>query len=296
MYKKTIKLISNLANLGLIPGGYRRGRKAGRRRRQRRRNRRLGGQRRNGVEINKAEGGFKPLNACPLRFSGIDLYNRITLTSAGVYQWANNSKTLNIHDLLNINEEFESMKLTWYRYKICGIRVTFSYSAILGAGHVLTKLFIIGNTDTGVLDQKVNPQYSMKWDMSSVGVKNYNFNVNTSNTDSDYVEWLPGSASYNGFIRLYLDQASNCVVPTGTADQTLGDVKISVIFRVRLKDTADLVNTMKKKINENKNNNNYDEEDEKEENKGEEDREAKLKAQLELIKNELKSIQLNKGA
>jgi hypothetical protein len=244
------------------------------------------------LEINRAEGGFKPLNACPMRYSGIDLYTQIKLTSAGVYQWANNNKTLNVHDLLNNNEEYESMKLTWYRYKICGIRVSFSFSAILGAGHVLNKIFIIGNTDTGALDQKVNPQYSMKWDMATLGVKNYNFNINTSNTDSDYVEWLPGTSSYNGYIRLYLDQAANCIVPTGTADQTLGTVKISVIFRVRIKDTADLVETMKNKIKEEK----EKEKETKINDKDEIDREAQLKAQLELIKEELKSIQLNKEA
>jgi hypothetical protein len=229
-----------------------------------------------------------------MRYAGVDLYTSIKLRSTGEYQWENNSKTLNVHDLLNNNEEFESMKLTWYRYKICGVRVNFSFSAILGAGHALNKIFIIGNTDTGALDQKVNPQYSMKWDMSTLGVKNYNFNINANNTDSDYVEWLPGSASYNGYIRLLLDQAQTCTMPTGAVDQTLGSVKLSVIFRIRTKDTAELVELMKNKINNNKDNNNKEEN--KEDEKENIDREAQLKAQLELIKNELKSIQLNREA
>jgi hypothetical protein len=177
-----------------------------RRNRRRRRNR-------NGIEINKAEGGFKNITI-PFRTQGIGIntYGRIVATHVGD-NWeygfqpeSDNYAThaeFNLIHMLNNSTEFKTRLQTTSQYKLLGVRICIMNNRIPEAKDTLSKLLVYVNTSKViVIDPKVQNNV-MQLNMNSIGTKNYNFNVNATNMPKDYIGWLNGDDLYRGNIYMH---------------------------------------------------------------------------------------------
>jgi hypothetical protein len=253
-------IASALISRGVIKGGYpislsrpsyanrtmlrsRRGGTALRNRRRRRR-RNAGA----GLEINKASGGFKSIiNTGAVRHLAINEYGRLVLSKAGAsYSYkitlkkeshATEYTTVDLAALINESEEFNEWCQCSNQYKIYGIRITIDYSRVPESGDTLARLLMSVRTDKAdVQDPKIERNV-MNLDMSTTGVKNFNFNLNNRNTNVEHLGWTDTQDYYSAVVLLKLEgQDITLLKDTEPSTVVLGTIKFSFMAKCRLRD------------------------------------------------------------
>jgi hypothetical protein len=212
----------------------------------RRRNRR----RRNkgSLEINKAAGGYKSIvSTGAVRHLAINEYGRLMLTKAGsAYSYkialkkesyATNYSTIDLSALINESEEFNEWCGCSNQFKIYGIRISVDYARVPEAGDTLSRLLFTVKTDKcDVLEAKIERNV-MNLDMSATGVKNFNFNFNSRNTEVTHLGWTDSSEYYAGICQLKIEGQDITMLKDTTPDTVLlGTVKFSIMAKCRLRD------------------------------------------------------------
>lgn len=228
-----------------------------RRRRQRRRNNNQG------IEINRAEGGFKNITI-PYRTQGIgiNMYARLLLIKIGddwVYRFAPENEnyagypSYNLTQMLNWSTEFTDRLKSSSQYLVQGVRISLSYDRIPEAKDRLSRLLLSINTSkVQVQDPKVQNNV-MRLNMNTTGTKNFNFNINNSNMAKDFTGWQEAESLYRGNIYLHLDsQDSNTVNDQTETTIILGSIKVTFSILTRIQDYVKLQEPLKKLTNEEK--------------------------------------------
>jgi hypothetical protein len=217
----------------------------------------------NGVEINRAEGGFKQITL-PYRTQGIGIntYARLVVTKVGNnWQYGFQPETenyatyqeYNIMLMLNNSQEFKNRLRTTSQYKVLGVRICIMNNRIPSAKDRLSKLLAyVNTTKVSVSDPKIQNNV-MSLNMNTVGTKNYNFNLNNSNIGKDFTGWFDGEDLYTGNVYLHvagLDE--NYLNEQEQTTVILGTVKITFSVLTRIQDYLRNQEATKKLSNEEK--------------------------------------------
>jgi hypothetical protein len=244
------KIPSNLANMLL-----RNGRNLGIRTRNRNGStiqqiaRRNENRRRNrvGIEINRAEGGYKDITV-PYRNQsiGINTYGRLAINKVGeqwlyAFQPENdnyaNHQEYNIITMLNDSTEFKDRLKTTSQYRLKMISICVMNNRIPEARDTLSRLLLyVNTTKVSVIDPKVQNNV-MRLNMNTIGTKNFNFNINNANIGKDFTGWFDGEDLYTG--NVYLHVASEDINNMNDDTQStivLGTVKITFHIWTRIQD------------------------------------------------------------
>jgi len=212
--------------------------------RTQKRNRRR--RRRNGLEINKAEGGFKNITI-PYKTQGmgINTYGRIVAVHVGDnWQYgfqpeSDNYAThaeFNLIHMLNNSTEFKTRLQTTSQYKLIGIRICIMNNRVPEAKDTLSKLLVyVNTTKVTVIDPKVQNNV-MQLNMNTIGTKNYNFNINSTNMLKDYVGWLNGDELYRGNVYMHFASMDNNLLHDTETTVMLGTVKVTFSILTRIQD------------------------------------------------------------
>jgi hypothetical protein len=211
------------------------------RRNQRRRKNRAG------VEINKAEGGFKSLTL-PYRTQGIGIntYARLVVTHIGndwKYGFQPETENYATYDefnlmvMLNNSQEFKDRLRTTSQYKVLGVRICIMNNRIPSAKDRLSKLLAyVSTTKVSVLDPKIQNNV-MQLNMNTIGTKNYNFNLNNSNIGKDFTGWFDGEDLYTGNVYLHVaGMDENYLNEQNETTVVLGTVKVTFSVLTRIQD------------------------------------------------------------
>jgi hypothetical protein len=211
------------------------------RRNQRRRRNRAG------VEINKAEGGFKSLTL-PYRTQGIGIntYARLVVTHIGndwKYGFQPETENYATYDefnlmvMLNNSQEFKDRLRTTSQYKVLGVRICIMNNRIPSAKDRLSKLLAyVSTTKFSVLDPKIQNNV-MQLNMNTIGTKNYNFNLNNSNIGKDFTGWFDGEDLYTGNVYLHVaGMDENYLNEQNETTVILGTVKVTFSVLTRIQD------------------------------------------------------------
>jgi hypothetical protein len=217
----------------------------------------------NGVDINRAEGGFKKITL-PYRTQGIGIntYARLVVTKIGNdWQYGLQPETenyatyqeYNIMLMLNNSVEFKNRLRTTSQYKVLGVRICIMNNRIPSAKDRLSKLLAyVNTTKVGVFDPKIQSNV-MSLNMNTVGTKNYNFNLNNANIGKDFTGWFDGEDLYTGNVYLHvagLDE--NYLNEQEQTTVILGTVKITFSVLTRIQDYLRNQEPTKKMSNEEK--------------------------------------------
>jgi hypothetical protein len=216
-----------------------------------------------GLEINKAEGGFKSITI-PYRTQGIGIntYARIVVTKIGDnWQYGIQPETenyatydeYNIMNMLNNSTEFKDRLRTTSQYRVIGVRICIMNNRIPEAKDRLSKLLAyVNTTKVGVLDPKTQNNV-MELNMNTIGTKNFNFNLNNSNIGKDYTGWFDGEDLYTGNVYLHVaGQDINYLNEKQETQVVLGTVKITFSVLTRIQDKLRNNDPTKKISNEEK--------------------------------------------
>jgi hypothetical protein len=213
----------------------------GRRRRNRRKNNA-------GLEINKAEGGYKSIvRTGAVRHLAINEYARLYLDKTGasyayrIYlksdEYAQSHQQIDITQMINSSEEFNDWCRAATQYKIYGIRISIDYTRVPESGDSLARLLMSVQTDKCNVVQPAIERNVMNLDMSKGGVKNFNFNFNNRNTDVSNLGWLDTADYYGAVCILKIDgQDLSFLKDTSPSNVLLGTIKFSIMAKVRLRD------------------------------------------------------------
>jgi hypothetical protein len=201
----------------------------------------------NGIEINKAEGGFKNITI-PYRTQGIGIntYGRIVVTKVGeswIYGFQPENDNFathgeyNIMTMLNDSIEFKNRLKTTSQYKVIGIRICIMNERIPEAKDRLSRLLVhVNTTKVSVLDPKVQNNV-MRLNMNTIGTKNFNFNLNNANIGKDFTGWYDGEDLYTGNVYLHVTQEDiNNITDETETTIILGTVKITFSILTRIQD------------------------------------------------------------
>jgi hypothetical protein len=216
-----------------------------------------------GLEINKAEGGFKQITI-PYRTQGIGIntYARLVVTKIGNdWQYGIQPETenyatyneYNIMIMLNNSSEFKDRLRTTSQYKVLGVRICIMNNRIPESKDRLSKLLAyVNTTKVGVIDPKTQNNV-MELNMNTIGTKNFNFNLNNSNIGKDYTGWFDGEDLYTGNVYLHVaGQDINYLNENNETQVILGTVKITFSVLTRIQDKLRNQEPTKKKSNEEK--------------------------------------------
>jgi hypothetical protein len=227
-------------------------------RRRRRRNRNKGSQ---GIEVNKAEGGFKSITI-PYRTQGIgiNVFARLEIVKIGddwVYKLAPENENYaqysayNLTNMLNWSTEFTDRLKSSSQYLVRGVRISISYDRIPEAKDRLSKLLLSIHTNkVQVQDPRIQNNV-MRINMNQPGTKNFNFNINATNMNKDNIGWIEAETLYNGNIYLHLDaQDTNHMNEADETTVILGTVKITFSVLTRIQDYLKVREPTKKLTNE----------------------------------------------
>jgi hypothetical protein len=213
--------------------------------RRRRRRRNVNGSQ--GIEVNKAEGGFKSITI-PYRTQGIgiNVFARLEIVKVGddwVYKIAPENENYaqysayNLTNMLNWSNEFTDRLKSSSQYLVKGVRISVSYDRIPEAKDRLSKLLLSIHTNkVQVQDPRIQNNV-MRLNMNQPGTKNFNFNINATNMNKDNVGWQEAETLYNGQIYLHLDaQDTNHMNEDQETTVILGTVKITFSVLTRIQD------------------------------------------------------------
>lgn len=219
-----------------------------------RNNRRRKGQ---GIEINRAEGGYKNITL-PYRTQtiGINTYGRIAINKVGedwlyAFQPSNdnyaNHVEYNIITMLNDSQEFKDRLKTTSQYRINRICICIMNNRIPEAGDKLSRLLAyVNTTKVAVIDPKVQNNV-MRLSMSTMGVKNFNFRLTNESIGKDFTGWFEGEDLYTGNVYLHFDsEDSNNIKDETETTIVLGTVKITFEVLTRIQDYTRLNQPTKK--------------------------------------------------
>lgn len=233
-----------------------------------------------GIEVNKAEGGFKSITI-PYRTQGIgiNVFARLLIVKIGddwVYRLAPENEnyagyqSYNIINMLNWSSEFTDRLKSSSQYLVRGVRISISNDRIPEAKDRLSKLLLSINTSkVQVQDPRIQNNV-MRLNMNQLGTKNFNFNINATNMNKDFVGWQEAESLYNGNIYLHLDaQDSNNINDETETTIILGTVKITFSILTRIQDYTKLREPTKK---------------------------LTMEEEIEKMKNELEKVKINKNA
>lgn len=201
-------------------------------------NRRMMRNSRNGMEINRAEGGFKNLNQGGKRIlRSINIFLEFTLNQNGDYCIDGvQSKLLNIY-LVN-STEFNNWRLVSYKYKPLGVNISIDYNTSVPVQIGLNKLIL--SIETSLLSGEypnVNAT-SMQLNMSRMGVKNFNFRFNSGNMNKEDIGPFPSLRTVLPDVRLRLSSQMPNYNPDSNSYR-LGVFKISYLVAFWLIDRTD---------------------------------------------------------
>jgi hypothetical protein len=191
-----------------------------------------------GMEINRAEGGFKNLNQGGKRIlRNIDIFLEFTLNQNGDYCIDGvQSKLLNIYLVNSI--EFNNWRLVSYKFKPLGVNISIDYNTSVPVQIGLNKLIL--SIETSLLSgsyPNVNAT-SMQLNMSRMGVKNFNFRFNSGNMNKEDIGPFPSSRTVLPDVRLRLSSQMPNYNPDSNSYR-LGVFKISYLVAFWLIDRTD---------------------------------------------------------
>lgn len=184
----------------------------------------------------RTDGGYKQVYSNgPIQAQTIELYTTISLDDNGNYIFSEEISGLeyNLQRALNDNNEFLELRNRSIQYKVTYIAVSFNYNRQPNQNDKFSKMLITPETDMVLQnsDPKINKN-TMTWDMTRLGTKNYDFKINTRNTEKINQEWQVADSQWNaicifhlssqGYNKIYRD--ANQPEPT----RELGELKISV--------------------------------------------------------------------
>jgi hypothetical protein len=200
-----------------------------------------------GLEINKAEGGFKQITI-PYRTQGIGIntYARLVVTKIGDnWQYGFQPETenyatydeYNLMVMLNNSSEFKDRLRTTSQYKVLGVRICIMNNRIPEVKDRLSKLLAyVNTTKVGVIDPKTQNNV-MELNMNTIGTKNFNFNLNNSNIGKDFTGWFDGEDLYTGNVYLHVaGQDDNYLNEQNETTVILGTVKVTFSVLTRIQD------------------------------------------------------------
>lgn len=203
---------------------------------------------RGGLEINKAEGGYKSIvRTGAVRHLAINEYARMYLDKQGSsYEYkfylksdgyASGSSSINITSLINNSDEFNDWCTAATQYKVYGVRFSFDYTRVPESGDAMARLLMSVQTDKCNVVEPDIERNVMNLDMSRNGVKNFNFNMNRRNTNVDNLGWTDTSDYYSArCILRVVGQDLTFLKDTTQLQVFLGTIKISIMTKVRLRD------------------------------------------------------------
>jgi hypothetical protein len=218
-----------------------------RRGKQRRRQKRYGTTA--GIEINKAEGGSKPV-VVPAKTASVvvNTYGRLSCiydqTLNGFrYQlqtasdnYANPRDYIDVTEQLNGAEEFLENRRKAQVYKVKNVSLTIDYNRVPASTETIPKLFLWTNTDLVTVVNPHQENNTMILGMNSNGVKNYNTTVNYRNTRSDNLDWQNSSYNWAGKWEIHCSSQDIVFLSRGNQENyyVMGTWKLSiqVLFRV----------------------------------------------------------------
>jgi hypothetical protein len=202
----------------------------------------------NGIEINKAEGGFKNIvNSGIVDTVGINRYYEIIVkkyNNEWSYQIKDNlysNDNIDITDILNQSDEFKNKLMNSSQYWVKNVMCSFDYTRIPSAGDNLPKLLMFPTMDKiSVEDPKIETNV-MKLDMSHNGVKNFNFIINNKNTNVLNTGWQDSHYIWNGNCKLNVESQGTINITDESETLqvvVLGVLKITITVLVRLQDST----------------------------------------------------------
>lgn len=213
------------------------------------RNRRIPRKMKNqGLEINKAEGGFKNIiNTGIVDTIGINKYYELAVKKInneweyvikdGLYT----NDNIDLTDTMNQSEEFINKMKNSSQFLVKNFLISTDYTRIPSAGDNLPKLLLFALMDKiQVEDPKVEPNV-MKIDMSRNGVKNFNFVINRRNTNVLNTGWQDSHYIWNGNCKLYVDKQGPIHITDDTGELAfvaLGVMKVTITVLFRLQDST----------------------------------------------------------
>lgn len=214
--------------------------------------------RRNGIEVNRAEGGFKRMlpNRKTVQIAINRYFNlEAVKQSDNSYIYGFNASFTSFSVRKNLtafidNDEFNDYLAISDQYKVFGINVNIDINRIPQAGDILPKLLLYYDTDNYVTEYPLTASNVMHLSLTQPGNKNYNVRFNKANINKDYIGWRNTQDAYNTKIELCATSASEAFI-TGNPDYVrLGTIKVTYNVKFRLRDRK--LNVSKKDKVENK--------------------------------------------
>lgn len=203
--------------------------------------------RRNGMEINKAEGGYKgitiPYKTQPI---GINCYGRLVVTKIGdnwVYgiqmeneNWAAYSDYNLAKALVESQEMIDRLKTT-SQYKVLSVQIATFINRIPDAKDRLSRILLYVTTSkVKVQDPRIQSNV-MRVNGSANGTKNFNFRLTNGNLGKDMMEWFSGEVMYPGDFFLHIEgEDKNFIADDSETTVILGTVKFTFKVLTRIQD------------------------------------------------------------
>jgi len=200
--------------------------------------------RRNGIEINRAEGGFKRMlpNRKTVQIAINRYFNlEAVKQSDNSYIYGFNAPFTSFSVRKNLtafidNEEFNDYLAISDQYKVFGINVNIDINRIPQAGDVLPKLLLYYDTDNYVTEYPLTASNVMHLSVTQTGNKNYNVRFNKANINKDYIGWRNSQDAYNTKIELCATSASQAFISGNPDYVRLGTIKVTYNVKFRLRD------------------------------------------------------------
>jgi hypothetical protein len=190
---------------------------------------------RRGMEINRAEGGFKNLNQGGKRLlRSINVFKPFDLSSVGLYL-IDGSQTVDLVDYCVTSNEMNFWRQNSYKYKMLGINISVDYNTPVPVQTTLNKLICKITTPMLSGDFPSLNGTSMQLNMSRMGVKNFNFRLNRGNMFLEDLGPFPTSETNLPSVLLTLSSQLENSNPTEGLIR-LGTVKISYLMAFWLLD------------------------------------------------------------
>jgi len=200
--------------------------------------------RRNGIEVNRAEGGFKKMlpNRKTVQIAINRYFNlEAVKQSDNSYIYGFNASFTNFGVRKNLtafidNDEFNDYLAISDQYKVFGINVNVDINRIPQAGDILPKLLLYYDTDNYVTEYPLTASNVMHLSVTQPGNKNYNVRFNRANINKDYIGWRNSQDAYNTKIELCATSASEAFIAGNPDFVRLGTVKVTYNVKFRLRD------------------------------------------------------------
>jgi hypothetical protein len=202
--------------------------------------------RNNGVEINRAEGGFKRINNSGIvKSMGINIYGDLNL----IRQNASNNTweyyfgvipLLNVAEKLNEDQEFINAVKNSSQYKVIGVSLMLQNNRIPQAGDLYSRLLLSAITDKVSVNDMTKDNNVMKLNMSTLGTKNFNFRFNIANTNPENLAWQSSENLWNGTAQVRIQGESLSNLAGGSdlpVTVKIGSFKVTVHLLLRTQDT-----------------------------------------------------------